>query len=106
MFDIFTSSPSVGSLTAEPMEAVEIDTHPDCDRIWATINAARIDADQYVKDMLSDARHGQKKEDAASVAEWAKNLTKALDFAYENQSGVPAVIWLRGKIETASVDAL
>jgi len=37
--------PSPKAYTAEPLTPVEIDVHPDCDRIWATIMA------------LTDQRH-------------------------------------------------
>jgi hypothetical protein len=37
--------PSPKAYTAEPLTPVEIDAHPDCDRIWATIMA------------LTDQRH-------------------------------------------------
>lgn len=34
-------NPSPRSYSAQPMEAHEIDAHPDGDRIWATIMAMR-----------------------------------------------------------------
>lgn len=34
-------NPTPKSLTSDPMTPVEIDNHPDADRIWATVNHAR-----------------------------------------------------------------
>jgi hypothetical protein len=35
--EILEASPPASSRTAEPYSLHEIDTHPDADRIWATI---------------------------------------------------------------------
>lgn len=34
-------NPSAGAHTVEPLTVTEIDNHPDCDRIWATVLACR-----------------------------------------------------------------
>ena len=34
---LLDSAPSPGSYHAQPFTALEIDIHPDCDRIWATV---------------------------------------------------------------------
>ena len=41
MFDLTHPSPSPGAFKAQPFSASEIDTHPDCDRIWKTIEEMR-----------------------------------------------------------------
>lgn len=35
--EMMQASRSVGSWRAKPMSCAEIDAHPDCDRIWATL---------------------------------------------------------------------
>ena len=50
--DILTAIPSVGSYRYEPMTAAEIDAHPDCDRIWATVAALNAVRDDDVQDMF------------------------------------------------------
>ena len=41
MFDLTHPSPSPGAFKALPLTASEIDAHPDCDRIWKTIEEVR-----------------------------------------------------------------
>ena len=64
MFDLTHPSPSVGAFRAQPLTASEIDAHPDCDRIWATIEEMRtfargeIGARQYSEDGWSQGYTG------------------------------------------------
>lgn len=55
MFDLFGHSPSVGSYRHDPMTADEIDAHPDCDRIWATISAMQDGAEAARQDGYEEA---------------------------------------------------
>lgn len=56
MSDLLNMSPSAGSHGAEPFSAAEIDSHPDCDRIWATISSLREGAEGKVEEAESQAK--------------------------------------------------
>ena len=54
---LIDASPSAGSITLDPMQAHEIDAHPDGDRIWATIVALRealsVEGDEIAEEAMS-----------------------------------------------------
>lgn len=58
-------NPTPGALTAEPFTAVEIDAHPDADRIWATILAMRLHLDEELGDAY-DAGYSEGKSEVAA----------------------------------------
>lgn len=55
MFDLTHPSPSVGAFKAHAMIAEEVDAHPDCDRIWATIQEVRGSVAEEVRQAQADA---------------------------------------------------
>lgn len=66
MLDILTARPSPGSYRHRPMTTLEVDAHPDCDRLWATIAAIQGHGDQ---------REDEGRESAESDAETATEET-------------------------------
>lgn len=67
---ILSASPSWRSFGARPLSVAEIDAHPDCDRIWATINELR---DRYHEGFEAGAREAE--EGAEEQLEDVKNET-------------------------------
>jgi len=70
-------SPSPGARTARPFDAVEVDEHVDCDRIWATILQARDDLERYedaAKQRVTDAEQGEWDARAALEADPPRDL--------------------------------
>ena len=55
MFDLTHPSPSPGAFKAQPFSASEIDAHPDCDRIWKTIEEMREFARGAIEDRDVDS---------------------------------------------------
>lgn len=108
MPDLLTASPSVGSICLDPMSTAEIDAHPDCDRIWATITATKAAAVEQAErgqadpDVLRAAgRDHQRDLDVEEIQTWANQVRS--DFAKEHpdQGELPAVKWLQEKISQA-----
>ena len=49
-----TAQPPVAALAAEPFTLLEIDAHPDANRIWATILALRAEVQTLVAEAYTD----------------------------------------------------
>lgn len=43
-------APTVGASSADPLTVDEIDAHPDCDRIWATIVLLRSEHERLMEE--------------------------------------------------------
>lgn len=49
-----TAQPPAAALAAEPFTLLEIDAHPDANRIWATILALRAEAEPLIASAYTD----------------------------------------------------
>ena len=47
--NLFDRNPTPGAYAAKPLSILEIDNHPDADRIWATLMAIRADVNKRIK---------------------------------------------------------
>lgn len=61
-------SPSPGAYGARPFDAVEIDEHVDCDRIWATILGVRNELERYEEAAAERVKNAEEGEREARVA--------------------------------------
>lgn len=64
MTALLSASPSPGSLRAAPLTADEIDRHPDADRIWATVSAAREEMEDEMDRLIDRAEEAERQADA------------------------------------------
>lgn len=77
---MFDFSPHVSSLTAEPFGPSEIDGHPDCARIWATITAMR-------EETMADAEAAEEKA-AKEVKEAEETLERFKERVFDAFRGI------------------
>lgn len=107
---MFDASPSFGAYAAEPLSISEIDTHPDCDRIWATIHAMRSEAKEEIQrnedesacvlsDAKDDATKAERENCLDEIRRWSKNVLDGWD------TGAHDLDWLTDQIATVD-DAL
>ncbi|MGL4811872.1 MAG: hypothetical protein ACRCXM_08850 [Beijerinckiaceae bacterium] len=66
--ELLTARPSVGSYRAEPLSIADIDAHPECDRIWATISDIRDHSESEYQRGRDDGEEGYE----AAIEEAAK----------------------------------
>ena len=115
MFDAVFASPSVGSYSVEPLSVSEIDAHPDCDRIWATLAQAQgiMDRDIQVheeesasacNDAEEDAADEQRDTDIDEIKRWAKTVEADFERKFAPPYGDGAN-WLLERLSEAE-DAL
>jgi hypothetical protein len=105
MLDALRASPSVGSYSAAPFEINEIDAHPDRDRIWATVAALAVSADEHIADaeididkVEEDAADEQLLTDKSALNLWAKGIEKRFLEQFPDQHNQAVAVWFRAQI--------
>lgn len=87
---LLNASPSAGAWRHDPMTVSDIDNHPDCDRIWATLRALRDEADaayqRGFEEGSSDVDDAVKEEFDRCVEEFERWSERFID-AHEASSG-------------------
>jgi len=88
MLNILNASPSVGAYASQPFTVDQIDAHPDCDRIWATmrqahgiiesaVSEAEYDASEAYDSGREDGEREAQEENEKAVTQWVADVRRA-----------------------------